>query len=414
MGFLVGLIIKKYRPLIIAITGSVGKTNTKLAIKTLFDKKKVVCNKKQMNDEMGVYATLVGMSRNGGILWRVKMFFVMIAKIVFRDKSYPDVFVLDVASSYPGQLDYISRSIRPRVGVLTSIGPTQLEYFGTLEKEAKEKKTLLTELGRDSIMIVNSDSSLTRDLIRDSKSIHTFSFGVGRDAIVQARNIAIDKKTGSTVFQLFYDGASVPVVLGNNIGKPVVYASLAASAVGISQGMNLIEISDKLATMKSIPGRLNILPGIKNTKIIDDTYDASPVSVRAGIEVLSHLECEGEKYFVFGDMLNLGRETHSSHREVGRDIVNEGIDYLYALGSRSLDAVKAAEELGMDKDQVYHFDKQEYLISFLKDRIEEGDMVFVKGSARMRMERVVESLLADPSSADEVLVKRDSAGNASE
>jgi UDP-N-acetylmuramoyl-tripeptide--D-alanyl-D-alanine ligase len=185
-----------------------------------------------------------------------------------------------------------------------------------------------------------------------------------------------------------------------------VYASLAGAAVGIIYGMNLIEISGALKNLKNPKGRLNLIPGVKGTLIIDDSYNASPQACLNALDVLKSLEAAGGRWAVFGEMLELGSYTSAGHREVGARAAELGIDYLVTVGERAREIARGAKEAGLDEDRIYNFDENSAAGKFIEDRIKKGDIILIKGSQGARMEKIVKEIMADPLNAEKLLVRQ--------
>jgi UDP-N-acetylmuramyl pentapeptide synthase len=188
-----------------------------------------------------------------------------------------------------------------------------------------------------------------------------------------------------------------------------VYASLAAAAVGLKYGMNLVEISQALKAFKVPKGRLNIVKGIKNTIIIDDTYNSSPQSCTAALEIVSRIELPvgAKKFAILGDMLELGSLSEKSHLEIGRQVYKNKISKLIIVGERSRDIARGAEKAGMSKDNIFHFAFSDEAGRFIQEQINQSDLILVKGSQGMRMEKIVKEIMAEPLRAKELLVRQD-------
>jgi UDP-N-acetylmuramoyl-tripeptide--D-alanyl-D-alanine ligase len=193
-------------------------------------------------------------------------------------------------------------------------------------------------------------------------------------------------------FKISYEGTIIPFRLPYALGRGQVYAALAASAIGIHFGYNLVEISEILSNYRPLPGRMNLIKGINNSLIIDDTFNSNPCSAASALETLKKLDAT-RKMVVLGDMLELGEYCESGHREIGR-LVPESSDLLFAYGNRSKIISKQAEKGGMKKDKIFHFDNVGDLIKLLKSKIKSNDVILIKGSRAMHMERIVEEIMA--------------------
>jgi UDP-N-acetylmuramoyl-tripeptide--D-alanyl-D-alanine ligase len=207
-------------------------------------------------------------------------------------------------------------------------------------------------------------------------------------------------------FKVIYHGSIVPMYLPGIIGEHSIYRASAAIAVALVFGMNLVEISSALRNVTMPPGRMRLIRGIKDTLIIDDSYNASPLAMRAALETLSRIQIagDGERYAVIGDMLELGQQTQNSHREVGLRVGELGIDFLITVGEAMKDAAMAAKEAGMPENSIVSFNTAEEAGRFLQEKMQSGDIILVKGSRAMHMELVVREVMAEPEKAEELLV----------
>ncbi|MEK7516764.1 MAG: Mur ligase family protein [Patescibacteria group bacterium] len=407
-------VIKKYRPLIIGITGSVGKTSTKEAIfAVLASKMSVRKSPGNYNTEFGVSATILGISAPGRSPFRwLGAIARALGLLMIRDATYPKVLALEMAADRPGDIEFLVRIAPPKIGVLTAIGPAHLERFGTIERVAAEKSLLVAALPADGTAILNADDERVMATAAKTKA-RVVTYGFSDDAAVRAADISTtlthneDGQIGAGMTaKVASDGAVVPMRLDGVLGTSHVYAALAATSVGVAFGMNLVEIAEALHAYAPPPGRMRVISGIKYTIILDDTYNASPLSMRAALETLRSLPIaeETRRIAVLGDMLELGAETDNAHEEVGRHVAELGIDLLVAVGERARAIHEAASQAGMSSDRVFHFGSAEEAGRFVQERLRRGDIVLAKGSRGMRMERVVKELMAEPLRAKELLV----------
>jgi len=182
---------------------------------------------------------------------------------------------------------------------------------------------------------------------------------------------------------------------------------LAGAAVGIIMEMNLVEISQAFKNFAPPKGRLHLLDGVGHSRIIDDTYNASPEAMVAAVKTLSKLATKGRKYAVLGDMLELGNYEVDGHRLVGKEAAHSEVDYLIVVGRRAKFIAEAAVSEDFPKNNIMEFDSAYEAGEFLSDRISKGDVVLVKGSQGMRMEKAVKMLLLDPLLAKQLLVRQD-------
>ncbi|MFC1612907.1 UDP-N-acetylmuramoyl-tripeptide--D-alanyl-D-alanine ligase [Patescibacteria group bacterium] len=418
LAFLSKKVLKKYNPDIIGITGSVGKTSSKEAVfSVLKNKYSIRKNIKNYNNEIGVPLTILGCESGNRSFMKWSLIILKgIRLILITDKNYPDIIILEMGADKPGDIKYLTTLAPCKIGILTNISESHLEYFGTFKKIIKEKESLLLSLPKKGFAIINADNEYTKE-IREKLKCDSFSYGFTEQADVRAIELDIDKSiiSGKKVsirginFKVKYKGNIVPIFLPNMLGKQQIYAALAAVSAGVANGINLVEISDSLRKYKPPVGRMNIIDGIKDTVILDDTYNSSPKASEIALEAIRNINLVGDeyKYVVLGDMLELGNYTEDAHKRVGRAVVDSGIDVLVTVGEKARDIAREAKKNGMDRNCVYSFTNIKEAGIFLQDRIQEGDLILVKGSQAMRMEKIVKELMAEPLKAKELLVRQD-------
>ena len=401
------LVINKYQPTIIGITGSVGKTSTKEAIySVLNDKFKVRRNIKNFNNEIGTPLTILGYNQTPGKnIFRYLAILSKAMALIFKKKKYPKILILEMGADKPGDIDYLTSIAKPEIAVITAIGSSHLEYFGTMKNIVKEKSKILRYLDLEGWAILNKDDDNLKGLISNSKyQIKTFGRGEASDVRISDIRISQKEQVYGTAFKIIYQGAEVPMFLPNVLGWQHAQAAAAACAVALTLGMNLVEIGKNILDYKPARGRTNLIKGVKETWIIDDTYNASPQSSKTALDILAEIPATGDKIAVFGDMLELGSASEEGHKEVGREVFRLGIDYLYVVGERSRDIARGAREAGMSEDKIYHFPRTMEAGVFLQERIKLGDIILIKGSRGSKMEQLVYEIMAKPWLADELLV----------
>ena len=192
-------------------------------------------------------------------------------------------------------------------------------------------------------------------------------------------------------------------------GRPVASTAAAVIALGEHLGLDVVDLIASLSKMSSVPGRMSLLPGIKGTLILDDSYNASPAAVRAAIETLADFDPQegARRIAVLGSMAELGRYTEDEHRHVGFMVAEMGIDILLCVGEAARDIARSAEEAGMKKETVHEFETSVAAGRWLDQELRRGDIVLVKGSQSSRMEKAVKDIMAEPLRAGELLVRQD-------
>jgi len=408
------LILRKYQPVVIGITGSIGKTSAKEAIsQVLKEKLNVRLSFKNYNNEIGLPLTVIGATSPGRNLWGwLKVFCRALSLLLVKDSAYPAVLVLEMGIDRPGDLAYLLSIAPVDVGLVTAVSYSHLEYFGSVVNIKKEKQVLIERLKSQGLAILNNDNEGTREMIKSSPA-RVLTYGLQPGANLQAQDIVYNFSKGKYElnglnFKLNYNGSIVPVVMPDVMSETAIYAALAAAAVGLYFEMNLVEIARGLRDFTLPPGRMNLLPGIKHAFIIDDTYNSSPEAALSALETLRQVKIDpgAEKYAVLGDMLEIGHYTEEGHRLVGRQVALNGIQHLIAVGEKARDFIVGAKEAGLDDDYIFYFDRPEEAGRFLQHRIKEGDVLLVKGSQGVRLEKVVKELMAEPDQAAELLVRQ--------
>lgn len=409
------LVLKKYHPKVIGITGSVGKTSTKEAIFTvLASHYKTRRNDKNYNNEIGLPLTVIGTETGGdSVLGWVKVVLKWTG-VVIAPVKYPEVLVLEMAADRIGDIKYLSDMMKPHIGVITDISGSHMEYFKSLEQITKEKGDLVKALGEKGVAILNIDNPQIKKLKNQIKAKVT-TFGFSEEADVQATDVLYNysqnenngsKELKGLSFKLNYKGTSIPMRLNHILAEHNIYAALAGVAVGIEMGLNLVEIGTALENFTLPYGRMNLIRGMKNTVIIDDTYNSSPVSAKAALKVLGDIKVP-RKIAVLGDMLELGPNNESGHREVAKKFLEINGDIYMAVGKRMQFAVSELKKRNTSPERIMSFKSPMEAAKKLKEIMREGDLILIKGSQGMRMEKIVEDIMAEPLLAKKLLCRQD-------
>lgn len=408
------LVLARYKPKIIAITGSVGKTSTKDAIFTVLSKFKTVRKSdKSFNSEIGLPLTILG-SPNGWsnpIAWLetiLRGFLLIIWK-----RSYPEWLILEVGAGKPNDIKSVSKWLKTDIVVITRFPdkPVHVEFFGSVDKIIEEKSSLLKSLKKDSILILNHDDDKVYDLHKKSKT-KTVSYGMNENATYNANHISYLTSSSKSVtvpdginFKLKYDGNTFPVNLPHVIGTHYVGSALASLACAHETGCDLLLSINAISEYTTPQGRLSLIEGINNSVIIDDTYNSSPVAVEAALLVLKEIKSK-RKIAVLGDMLELGKFTEEAHKEIGEKVATIA-DMLIVVGPRARFIATGAMNKGFNEKKVFTFGKSIEACEFLKSTIKEGDTILLKGSQSIRLERTVEAIMAHPEDKSKLLCRQE-------
>ena len=431
------IILKKYKPDIIGITGSVGKTSAKEAIAAVLQSKFTVrCSTKNYNNEIGLPLTIIGVEETPGksvLGWLAVL--LKAKKLIFNPSLYPspkrggagggvypEILVLEMGADKPGDIEYLTELAPCKVGVLTFISHAHTEFFKTLKKISQEKRIIISHLRRDGFAVLNFDNELVMQSAAATKAeVVTYGFKEGADLRATDVNIMKDSPDQMIVrageqngwpaglnFKVLFKGSVVPVFLPGVIAKPAISAALAGLAAGTIFGVNLVDGAQALSKLEGMPGRMRLIPGIKNTLIIDDTYNSSPEAAKAALEALAQVVIKdgAERYAALGDMLELGLETENAHRELGFKVAELGIDNLITVGEAAKYIAQAAKEAGLDEHRIYIFDHSKEAGRFLQEKLKEGDVVLAKGSQGGRMEKLVKEVMAEPLQAARLLSRQ--------
>ncbi|MFH0815017.1 MAG: UDP-N-acetylmuramoyl-tripeptide--D-alanyl-D-alanine ligase [Candidatus Falkowbacteria bacterium] len=418
--FFAKCVIHKYAPVVIGITGSVGKTSTKEAIFTVLRKKcpNLRQNIKNYNNEIGLPLTIIGADTGNAnpIAW-LRVFAKAIGLLLKFDVNYPTILILEMGADKPNDIEYLIKIAPCQIGVLTKIGTAHIEFFGSIEKIAEEKQKIISHLDSSGFAIVNFDDARAQKALKNT-SAQIITFGINEGADVRALESTMQNSASSAdkncnlglSFKLNYKGSSVPAFLPNIIGAHQIYPALAATGVGLALGMNLIEISEALRNYLPPKGRMNLIEGINDSTIIDDTYNSSPEAAISAIETLAQMKFNGtgRKIAALGDMLELGDSTEKSHYDIGKFCAEQKIDVLICSGKFAEMTKRGAVEHGLELGQVFVVDNSVATGQLLKNMIKNDDIVLIKGSQGSRMEKAVKAVMLAPEKAGKLLVRQES------
>lgn len=405
-------IIAVYQPEIISITGSVGKTTTKEAIRTVLENCFYVrASYKNYNNEIGVPLTIIGIESPGRSLngWRTVL---KTAKqiTINRVLDYPKMLILEMGVDRPGDMDYLMKIVKPTRAVITRLGSAHAEFFTSVDHLHQEKLRLASALPSDGILIYNFEDEKLRGAV-DRYPVKTISYGFAPEADVRAEHIQIvfgnDHETAGVTFKLVYNGSAVPVHIPGVIGKPTILAALAGAAVGFTYDMNALEIAHALKGFHIPAGRLRVLNGLYSSIIIDDTYNSSPEAVIESLRVINDIGEQGNKrWAVLGDMRELGTESRLAHEAIGKLCAEQSLDTLITVGQEAEYISRSAIIHGMAETAVHHFSNALTAADYIKKNLSENDVILIKGSQAVRLEKIVKQLLQDQSKAGELLVRQ--------
>jgi UDP-N-acetylmuramoyl-tripeptide--D-alanyl-D-alanine ligase len=346
----------------VAVTGTNGKTTTKEMIaKVLSSKFKVLKSMKSYNNLVGVPLTLFELDRDIHAL------------------------VLELGMSSSGEIGILTQTAKPNIGVITNIGPAHLESMESLEKIAQAKFELLEHMPLPHTAVLNADDEFLAKRIKALKE-KTISFGIKNKADFKANELNIRDEG--------YMGFRINGKLDINLkllGEHNVYNALAAFAVGSLLGVDEFKIKESLQRYTPSELRMEVVQ-IGNVKVINDSYNANPVSMEKAIRTLKQMKSPGRKIALLGDMLELGEKAFDYHLKLGKSVAESEIDLLLTVGKFSLAIGQGAKEYGMSPEKIWAFDNNEKASAYLFENLKTGDVVLIKGSRKMKLEEVVLSL----------------------
>jgi UDP-N-acetylmuramoyl-tripeptide--D-alanyl-D-alanine ligase len=415
LGNLSKQIIKKYKPDIIGITGSIGKSSSKEAVAAVLRTKfSVRYTAKNYNNEIGLPLTVIGIKNppGGSVLGWLSVLFKAKKLLLVRDEHFPEILVLEMGADKPGDIEYLTDIAPCKVGVLTFISHAHTEFFKTIKKISQEKRVIISHLRQDGFAVLNFDNEVVMQNIGATKAeVITYGFKEGADLRATDVHVVTDEGTHWPIglnFKVLYRGSVVPVFLPRVIAKSAISAALSGLAVGTIFGVNLVEGSQAMSTLEGLPGRMKLVEGIKDTLIIDDTYNASPEACRSALDALAQVKVKpgARRYVALGDMLELGPETENAHRELGFRVAELGFDFLITVGEAAKHIAQAAKEAGIEDNRTVSFASSAEAGKFLQEKIMPGDVVLIKGSQGIRMEKMVKEIMNEPLQAETILCRQ--------
>jgi len=390
---------KRFSIPVVAITGSNGKTTTKEMTAAILSRQmKVLKNEGNLNNHIGVPLTLLALNRKHQLA------------------------LIEMGINHWGELTRLCEIARPNMGLITNIGPTHLEFLGGVEGVAKAKGELLQVLDERGVAFLNSDDSFTPRLRLLTRG-PVVTYGLGQKGSekpdIQAMNVMHHSQGSSFRLCLKHrtdaqigaglKKARVKQAPPENIkesaadkidvqltvaGQHNIYNASGAAAIASVLGFHPAEIKAGLESFRPVRLRSQIIQW-QGIKILNDSYNANPGSMRSALETLNQIRGSGRAIAVLGDMLELGEESQAAHREIGYLIGELGLDYLFTVGELAGLIGQEAIRQGMSKDRVKVCDRLADAVAILIKTVRDQDTVLVKGSRGMKMEKVVEGLTGE-------------------
>jgi UDP-N-acetylmuramoyl-tripeptide--D-alanyl-D-alanine ligase len=350
---------------IAAITGSNGKTTTKeMTAAVLAALGKVLKPEGSFNNQWGVPLTLLRLAPEHQAL------------------------VVEIGCNQPGEIAYLAGLAAPTVAAVTTVAEAHTEFLGSLDGVREEKAALVRAIRADGVVALNADDPRVAGMARDTAA-RVITYGLAASAAVRAVGDVVEDARGLT-FMVDAMGRRERVSLGF-AGRHNVTNALAATAIGVAVGLDLPAIAAGLERARPAKGRC-VWRDVAGVRILDDTYNANPPAMRAALATAAAHRGASRLLVVLGDMLELGPLAAGAHAELGREVAASGAVELVGLGPHMKAAVDAAREAGLA--EAHHTATFEDTVAHVLKRVAPGDLVLIKGSRGMRMERVVDALAA--------------------
>ena len=422
--------MRRHKPRIIAVTGSVGKTSTKDAIYEVVAQGAYVRkSQKSFNSEIGLPLTILGRPNawNNPLQWLLNLvdgLFIMVGTA-----RYPEWLVLEVGADRPGDIKRVARWLPVDIAVITRLPevPVHVEFFESAAQVAEEKAALIDALRPNGTLVLYADDARASQLKERAAGKKIITFGFAPEADVRVEDMKILFEGGRERWpvgmsaRIVAEGVSAPVQVLGTLGAHTLLPALAAAAVGQALGKTVSDSAEALKAYEPPQGRMHLVRGIKETFIIDDTYNSSPAAVNAALDTLKMIGgaasswlaplgggiTQGRLIAVLGDMLELGRLSVEEHRKIGIYLAELKIDMLVTVGFRARDIAEGAQMGGMAEVSILQFEDAQKAGEELAALVQSGDCILVKGSQSVRMERTVKELMANPERAGDILVRQD-------
>ena len=358
----------KFNTVNICVTGSNGKTTTKEIIAHILSQKSPLLKTSgNYNNEIGIPLTLLQLNKSHKLL------------------------VAEMGMRGLGEINALTNFITPDLAVVTNIGEAHIGLLGSKDNIFKAKSELLQSLEKDGIAIINRDDpyfSKTLEIVKNKK---VYTFGVENMSDIMACNVRLVSNKGMR-FTLVIQNDIRKEIYFPLLGRHNIYNALAATAVAFALGTELDLIERGLSSFKQLDLHMQLSNFYQGIKILNDSYNASPLSVKSALETLIEVAQNNRKIAILGDMLELGEKSDFYHQEIGEKVAKLSIDILITVGSGGKIIAQSSKEKGMTEERVFSFEKNEKinLAKKLLSLTKPGDFILLKGSREMKMEEILE------------------------
>ena len=360
---------KRFSIPVIGLTGSSGKTTTKEMMAAIIGRKKNILKTE------GNLNNLIGLPQT-----------------IFRLTSEHELVILEMGTNTRGEIKRLTQIAVPDIGLITNVGPAHLAGFGSIDVVREEKNDLFLNMLSSGIAIINlDDKAVTTAAERWNGRRITFSMSPNADVTVKD----IERNGVKGVRFNLVAGGSTQKVEMKMVGLHHVYNAMAAAAAAVAVGIDPKTIAEGLAAFRPLSGRMEMIRLHNGAFLLDDSYNANPASVREALLTLKDLKVHHNGYVFLGDMLELGEEADEMHRKIGMLIATIGVNTLFLQGDFSGITAAGAAEGGLSPENIFFLSDNEKGIVYLKEHLKKGDWILVKGSRRMKMEKIAAQICED-------------------
>lgn len=388
-------IYQKYRPKLIVVSGSAGKSLTIALLKQLLSKKhKIYWTQYHQNHRLGLSLTFLLESQYQPLKLALKALKLLVVKV-----DYPEYIILEFGFEQPNLVDVWLKKLHIDYLIITALGqiPAFTEVFAGPEEIQLRKKALLAEMTEDGLIILNGDDYTQVELAETARSrVLYFGFTADSNFRIENTQVICDFRSATqicgTSFTLITPQGQRPVFLRNLFGKGVIYAYAATAALAQNLGFTLEEIGLSLENFQGLPHRLNLIRSRHGYWILDNTYHLSEASIWESLDILQKLPAK-RKIFVLSDVLNIGKYAFEVHEKIGR-VASKFVDHLIAFGVKSRFSLASAIEEGFCAESAKHFFQTEHhnLLHYLESVLQPDDLVLIVGDKKLKLYEIVESL----------------------
>jgi UDP-N-acetylmuramoyl-tripeptide--D-alanyl-D-alanine ligase len=358
---------KKMPVKVIGITGTNGKSTTKEMTAAITEKKfKTIKTKGNLNNHIGLPLNIFDLSKTD------------------------EIAVMEMGMSAAGEIKRLAEIAKPEIGVVTNISEGHLVHLKTLKKVQAAKGELFDSLSEKETAIVNADDPLVLELAKSVRA-KVITYGIYKGADIKAENICPMDREGFKL-SVNFSGKNIPMCIPF-LGECNIYNALAAIATSWSLGIAPDDIKQGLMAAKLLANRFEVSEH-RGVTIINDSYNANPRSMKEALKILAKYKCKGRRFFIVGEMLELGDLSKPAHKALGVDVAKYSIDYLVTVGDLSSHVAKSAVASGMNKKNTAIASGYECAVAFIKKHSRSGDCLLVKGSRGSKMEEVVRRFVA--------------------